>query len=964
MLSQRQKRARAKIAARLQQINVPVELMQLPLVVLQQVREQLDDIVDTRLQDYVEENSQEPILISPVADNIWKIKGGTGEWIDITQEMITRYIGSALDYPGMNFAVCYERNGDIVLDQASKHKFPYSSDNFSPKNVTGFYSFIKQLYGGEITGMWIQLFDRTLEPQPFTLFDSIDSNCVIEIIQDFITLTPKYLGSDKGKQRTPTKAFNELKQMTKQGFTKQHADFVYSKLKISLHIINNAGTWYKNTKPARKLIEIFAHDNHASKYVRLDKITNVEYTHNLPNMHQPSRILAGYKRTQTGVDINVTARQYGSTMYKRYKPPTPYEQDSRFYYCTNDLSFTFKKWTLDNNLRPACQPYFDLLKSANHHLCTQQFEQLDDKQHHMSDIVKAFRSFKTSPYYERFKLPLGNWMMGKCIGSVLDIVSETGFSKITNVVYKNQTVKNIAWIQPNCIYDHIRLYYLLTNNLASFDIEFTITSPATELEFPFMSYDNPEAKYFNNAFIGKLIAGCNSSQVTYQSNDMLELQQIAYFESQQPEFISHAFVNDTVLTITKQPNKTQLYHIHAYIMSYVQVKLMTEMIACETANNKVIAYNTDGFFTHRKPNINYSPELGKFRHELKQVNFGSVYEPAVHDTVSSYENLPQITHQTYTLTIGPPGCGKSRQMFTNHHISSIICTPTHLLKSTHKQRNPDLNYSTYHKFFNINNTKHWKPTIYENVYIDECSMISREHLTIIENFAKYHRINIHLIGDIDEQGIHQLPPIKLDNVPSTPLKWSDFTDYSISRPVLPNRRQNQQDCEFLDSLRGLSYNQQLELIKTKLSRNIITKDQAVELYDETSAGVVSNHMRGNMLNLAIHSKKIKQLVDLGLNPNLVTVKVMAKKSIQGIVKGSISTVGSTESIYYNRTSSKQEQNHNKQYEIAYFTTCDAVQGGTISGKLIIDLVGASRTNLLYTAITRCTDLSNVYIITG
>ena len=869
-------------------------------------------------------------------------------------------------------------NTHVVINTPVMYDFP--DNTYSPEKAQQFMRVLLGQYPEE-RAYYIKLYVDEAYPQPFELFTAIDGNCVMNVIADYIAKNPTYM-KKKGKVVDPQPLFNDiLASITPEhGFTITHAKQVYSKLELNLVIHHNGGIWYDAANTRRhKTITIFAHDKHATVYRPVIKPVNVVYVpeeqYGLTIQDHAPTVVYGSVSLQHDYDnldykrvyFNIKAYQQGDTVYKSFRPPAPDDTNAEYYLSNSMLSYAYKKWKKTHNLRAPSDPYYEVIRSSEHLLGTQCFLKNTGKELYLCDINKAYPSFQTHALYTRFKLPLGYYNMGVLKDmTTLEVVSLTGWSRVSNITLNHQLLTDIAYLQEGCVYTHVRLYHILVSNLASFTIDMTIVSQPEHIEMPFLTDTilTDTEKRFNNAFIGNMIASNKENKKYYTSEDPRELEQIVYDAKKDENTLYATRISEKVVEVSsKITEKKGLYNVHSYIIDYAQTIMIDGMVS--QYDKDIVAFHTDGFFTEKEPTIVSSRVWGAFKVERKRINFESKDTAPVHRQVPIPTYLPEITPYSRTLTIGPPGSGKSRQVFTNGLYSSILTCPTHNLKNTHKDNMktstlPDRRLETYHKYFQLGCAYERDAIIYENIYIDECSMISKEVLAQLHEFATKHRLNIHMIGDIDEDGIHQLPPVSTPTCKATPLEWSDFVSYNITRAT-GQRRQNEDDCLFLDSLRTLPYYQVLELVKKRVKTCSLS--DVATLYTEDTLGVVSLHARAKVLNDIVYKRDVRDDVPTIRLRSTVNRK---KGGEVCVATGELLIIPRKDvqlsRVFMDRTSATQSAPPGTMYELGYFNTCDAVQGMTHRGRLIIDTVGAHRENLLYTALTRATDLDNVYLI--
>ena len=817
--------------------------------------------------------------------------------------------------------------------------------------------------------------------QPITdykLKDHPITNCVQEILINKI--------SQMNQVTKIARALKKITAMKITEFTKTTFDQI-AKMKIPMTIHHNGGIWETNQlkNPIMARCHIFAHDNHATEYIPLTKVSKVEYVDSIDQCdlpHQQVKIYGTTKDLLTTVcscehkqhdimepnytecttseikitqSFNIKAYQHGSTLVKTYRPP---DLSPKYYYCFNNPSYTMAVWKEKNCLRAPSGIYYDEIKSSDHHLASQMFFETDQTCY-LYDLNKAYRSYKTSPYYQQYKLPLGNYNLVKLDDTTQNIINKVGWSKITNVIYYNSLTNKMQILQPGVTYPHPTLKFMLDRNLASFDITHTIISQSVDLDLPFVLLDTQEAKDLNNRLIGKLIQGDECTSI-YVSGDQNELGAIAESAIQTSDF-SHFIMYDGCVKIMTEPKRRSgLYNIHSYILSYSLISLLTGMLQADEST--IVGYNVDGFYTTALvPTIIPTTEIGGFKLVNNQKLYTCHTEPVTHTQLYTPTHIPTYTHTKLnsTLTTGYPGSNKSSSVYTDPYHGSVFCVPTHTLKADAidnmlgaggKYKPCPINVPVYttQKYFHesVREKREQSGLFDENVICDEVTMLSDGLVKlIIEHSVKY-RYNIHFIGDLDKDRIYQLPPVSTKDFPAEPVDYNRFKQFTKLKLFggTKVRRQEKLDCEILDSCRGKSHNEVLDIIKPVVHK--ISQQQAVAMFDNKTCGLVMTNKRGFELNNQIHEKELP----------LVNTRLTNKKIG---VKGSRVQVDRNTPVFIRSICG---QIATRDHEMAYFATVDSMQGATHDGKLIIDPRGNARDNALYVALTRCKRLSDVYLI--
>ena len=891
---------------------------------------------------------------------------------DEKKERETLYPNGSPKHP--NGKPKYPKNSTKFWEYAGGHP----TNNFTNYKAAQFYTWLMNRLYKDIPA-YIQLYPRGSNPYPYMLFDG-ESNCVLEIIKNKLN---KLKPNKNIKQALKYIAKLDL---SKTGFTPEHAKVLYEKYYVPLKIYNNYKEW--ESFPPRRgdlgTIEIFAHDDHATVYEPLKPIKNTVIMReilpsDLPhtkvklfveNINDIQYTETKHHIDENGVDYDCEGSEctncndlfnfthiephlllkgyhIGDTLYKKYQP---YNDDQtpdlrpEYATCMNQLSYEHKKFINKYNLRPPTGIYYDMLTNE-HYLSKQLFQPFTaGVSYHNSDIVKAFRSYKHNKYYPKYKLPVGNYNLVKITNlTTSEIVDLPGWSTVSNVQITDPLVEKIQWIQSDCLYPHVVLRYILDNKCATFDIYSTVMASSEDIDLGFSSGTDLETKLRNNSRVGKLIQQPKSTY-TYISKSADEISQIIHQAMSGDDYIGHTPYGDKLVQITTKTNtKTGLPNLHSYITAYTQITLIDAMR--KVPLDTIIGYNTDGFFTTTKPKITYTEQLHGFKYSCEPIKWSASYEHDQHVQAPPHEPIPfelQSNKTNHTFTNGPAGCGKSRGFTTNPYYGSFITAPTHVLCADLKSKVSNVDVSTIQKYI-----ASWQHTnrVYENLVVDEATMLSKEVVQVLNNHAFAHRYNIHWIGDLDNQGNHQILPSNygIEGITATPLQLSDFDHCHKYTIVAENRRQSTSDCVILDSMRGKTYQEQLAIISRCVKTVSIA--ECIADFDQDSWGLSGLNDR-----CAVFNKKIEVTAEQNI------VKVCKKTTTN--IKGSRITVD--KSIQPHLRTKVGE--HNKLYEYAFFTTVDAAQGATHSGKLFIDVRGMDRQNLLYTAVTRCTKLSNVRLV--
>ena len=227
---------------------------------------------------------------------------------------------------------------------------------------------------------------------------------------------------------------------------------------------------------------------------------------------------------------------------------------------------------------------------------------------------------------------------------------------------------------------------------------------------------------------------------------------------------------------------------------------------------------------------------------------------------------------------------------------------------------------------------------------------------IIETCRKY-RMCLSIFGDFNEHGkIYQRPPPK---PAGKPLELETIQQFSVAHEISNIRRQSADDAQFLDALRELSFNEQLKIVKEHFP--IVERTYVP---DGEFIGISAWHSNCHSLTSGIFGARkdnyINELEKQNLQyfPMHVPARCVRKNKVH--YKGQYAHVAENE-VYFDRTTSAPIA-HGKNYEVAYFCTADSIQGDSIDLPIYIDLANAHMHNFLYTALTRCRQLSQIKLI--
>lgn len=859
-------------------------------------------------------------------------------------------------------------------------KIPRGGNHYTPESLNSFiHGVLSKHY--EDQQHTFQLYVGGDAPQDFELAESPEVNCLIKSLLELFPspdMTRKIRALDNQLKRD--KVYKKEKYVNK-----EIANMIARKLKVRLVFKHQLGDWhdtYSTYKKKCKLLTLFAHDKHVGPYHEPDfQARQVAYTMKDDinklyfGTHALKRPVVEYTKENNDIIPTITAFISNGVMYKSYRPPAPYDENSTYYNCTTELSFQYRKWATENRLRAPRGEFYDIIKSGTHFLTNRQLKPYDsNKPYPNYDMRKAFPSFSYHPLYKVYSLPKGNYNIFAVDHQekALELIYSTaGWSSVTDIFFTNETIKDEQWIQNGRRYTNLRLRTIHENKWATFTITDTTVASSQDLKYPFKPLDDiREHKQFNNAFIGRGITGGKDDiiRTPYICRDPLEQEQLEFYCDQNNiDFVSYSY-NGMLVVEQHTPNvsKKCLWHLNSYIMDYQQTTFMKAMVVA-AAQSTIVAYNTDGFYTTSQ--VDLGELLGDYPHQFKYtlapIKADFTTETPTHDKFEI--QAPRLSAywgrlDGVSMTVGPAGCKKSQTFFNEPLVNCIFGTPTHLLKAGHQTRTKRP-VDTTHKVYGINSKLGTRYVdLYENIIVDEAGMHSVELMNEILTQHNIQNTNLYAISDIDPILGNQ----QLETSFGTPMDpdyvSANFTWYQQPIDLNDMRQGDPEDASFILSLRGKTYSQQIALLKKRL--DVVDFDTAAELYDETSIGISAINKRCKQFNSRVHSR-----------PEINFIKAKHIRNTRGVPKGSIINLSKQPivneiagKIWFGRDKAEKKDDPTTKcpsdcdYEAAYMATCDAVQGGTYDHKIFIDLHQSDRKNFLYTAVSRCTKLDNVILI--
>jgi len=870
----------------------------------------------------------------------------------------------------------------------------------------------------------LQLYDTPTAPADFALYDDPTLNCVVNALVR--RTRDKKLVTRIKTWCTRNGLVYDALTYQRQPMTRELLTQFCTQFRVHAKIYTQARTiWAEEKPPSPKFtLDLWAHDAHA-----------VDYTTLSPKAAMPIRGAVSEEDAFTGGirklrlqealhgRLACNGKRYNllgyhdlldNTVHKSYMPPVPAEEQQAYAHCYDEQSYLYTRWKRECRHRPLQEPYQSIMRVADHHITCQAFTAITDPYAilHKADQCRAFASYRNSPLYPQYQIAVGPF----CLYANTDLayIERQGVSRVTIINYHGQRLlEKMGIVQPMSWYWHALLHELRSHGV-TFTIDFTVLAGQEDADIPVNPYDSTR-KLRDNAFLGRLIPGDGQRDKRfteyYTATDPLEIQQLQWDFSTDGKAAS-AFP----LTLDGQPDKkaflveitqppkdkpSQLHHIHGSIVAYQQVA----MVAMIVANPHTVAYCVDGLASTQpfvippayaadavnRRALRYRPDdpspdtpPGSWTREMAVINYATPADGPIHVTDGTAYSAPAITvhaHRLsqFTLTTGPPGCGKSYTSIQQvQRPSQITLYPTNALLAADRT---SMRKYTVHKFLGIGVTHH-KQQLAENIVVDEASMVPRELWQKLIDLCTYHRIHLHMIGDIGtyRKPAHEKTAVTPDGdvvtiarperdaviiyqrAPPQAKKLSieQLQRFQRYEEIAPHRRQNATESAFLDSLRPFIRNDAYLIRRLRAtldpSQFITVSDvKPIFIAHPDSLVIVGTHARAHMLTWEAADSR----------DDTFRARYVGRRT-ERHHRGSLERQPAS-AIWWGRTSSEEPTQGN--WEPAYAVTGDFIQGATIgttdhaaNGTPVIVDSHRQMQHGLYVAITRVTSLAQLRII--
>ncbi len=646
------------------------------------------------------------------------------------------------------------------------------------------------------------------------------------------------------------------------------------------------------------------------------------------------------------------------TMHKKYRPSALTQDPTddmllRYAYCNNDGAVMHKMWAYESNIEKTPDMYRGILSKATQSmLITRGCCELTDDTVVYSDHNKSYCAAKTSPWYCGFPDATLREYTGAPMeyhdGDLKPVFIIASFSLTGPIARAWTLLRNTTY----CVLPY-PMYMFLCKHGAVFDFTNGYTIYANLVDIDIVKFYEQfekrlpakDFKLARNQSIGRLITGGIKEEKVNQYWGLTdeETQQMTY------ECMKNGYKfrkqNDCLTITTPRVGNTGSFHTHSYFLAYSAIAVMTKFMEID-AVAPIYGWNCDCIVSG---DYNAVPEdrIGGWKIEkgpLKgylRVNHGN--KPVVvHDTVEmklntddyqgTYALSPEDTgYRAVALSLcgGAGGLGKSYV----HKVQprAGLSGPTLSLVEDHRATAKCEVVTTQSKFKLSNTAPEDK---YHHVAVDELTMHSREEVAkcirqtkIFDGLCDFEQINSSIRG-----------------TPMTREWFESIGGYYFEKVRIEGRkaRHGFKFGSFLDSLRGLKIEDQIEHAQTRLP---VANESLMRRFacENLCQVVVGKHSRAHELNTWARANCPRMYF------RITQQRHPARGRLLCFERGAFDSA----LIYWDRKNMTDEMPSGLIFEPAFAVTSDSVQGKTCNSKLFVDTKGMERPGCFYTAVTRC-----------
>jgi len=501
--------------------------------------------------------------------------------------------------------------------------------------------------------------------------------------------------------------------------------------------------------------------------------------------------------------------------------------------------------------------------------------------------------------------------------------------------------------------------------------------------------DFNEANYYKIKYEGQLIP------ITIHANEELEVTEDDKKDGILSKFKTSSHISSYLVNIAaKQRLVNGLTPIKDMIYSLQRMKLYNTYLKMRRLNIEPLGIKTDCIYYAStfdkvvKKNFNLKNEIGNYKietgkymdnvqlkiydNELIEIEDFSKVETKIFDDEKDTETINKYLDENKNVLVKGeyPGVGKST-LCKNYDNNSFFVLPYNKLCQNIRQEGHDA--ITYNKMFGLykddqilKNMKSYDLDEYETIVFDEAFLYTPDRLKRLSQLIlKYPNKSFFSTGDTDQRN-----PIGFDN--------SEYLSHCMNiifrkQVILKDikRLVNKEDIQRWKDLKKDIFNKNMTVneIVLKHKLNTVNKIQDVKTlrniaYFNFRCNVVNNHINTNVLKNketykegdTIVCRKYERSKGLLLNTNYeYKITSLKDKAKTATIKDEV------DDIEY-KINVGMLQTH---FKLPYCLTCDSVQGLSFGEDEKVTIFDSNLPytdrKFLWTAITRCRKLDNVYI---
>lgn len=766
--------------------------------------------------------------------------------------------------------------------------------------------------------------------------------------------------------------------------------------RINFKIFSRVGAltnevWEEIGQSKAKTFQVVFNDGHATIREQSIRVDSITYLDRLPNPTTEGftdtvfTLYGDYARDEEP-PLNGYIRLINgkSIMYKDFRPSSVTnnaadDSNTSYAYHTTPEQVLAKIFKDKHSITTiANETIRSIVRSAEHFIGRKRFTELDKTKE--IDMNKCYVSYKSSPYYTGFPTTDLYPIAGEADNSLFFSCTVVDPPKAFEILMQYQPGTEIVLTRPVVCW--------LRHHNAQVNVVYSLVGKTTDIDIvefadSYRDIVPPESlKLFRNSLIGRCINGGlkEAKKMTCKYTTEEEKYQLIYdaekagFTFSLAQYNEHGirvdqqFTSDDpkyhcgYITIHYKSSPKGAFQFHSFILGYALTGVAEMMQQIINLGGTIAAYNVDAIVfkgsTPPHSNAQYggwkvSPTLKSYYSQLTMGPLERVTRILPDTSKVTFKDFP-----VDTLITGAPGISKSYPFLAAPYHDQIFLTPRRELRDEHKATQQRLlgttNVVTAHKYFQFTlSVEQWLnlrvqkriPQAHKVLIIDEYGMFSSHEWDIMRRRAKLDGSTIIGLGD----------PCQIKNeIESTAVseKWfiaEGFKTQVITRVEGQVARQSYTDGVILDSLRGKSPAEQVDLLAQSISLLRGSDDRfttsAIDFSD--SKHIAGSHKRCNEVNLLARDW-------FTANDQLFPCRD---------AKGKIIYMPTTdERIWWCRTEMKQTMPKQYKFEPAYSVTSDSTQGRTIRSRIYVDN-NLCRHGAFYTAVSRCVSLSQVYIVT-